>query len=255
LSNAVKYNVAGGRVFLQAKRVQAEDGGERLRFTISDTGRGISEDQKRELFQPFNRLGMESSNVEGTGIGLVITRELVILMKGALGFDSVVGQGSSFWFELPISIHQPETTPDSMPDLEAATHVVNASNAAGTVLYVEDNAANVALMKRIVTLFEGVELLSASNAEDALQIARTHKPQLVLMDINLPGLSGIEVLAAMRADPALASIAAVAVSANAMPDDMERALAAGFERYLVKPIEIDQVVDVINAHLGMTQIH
>ncbi len=252
LSNAVKYNRDGGRVVLGCTRL--EDGF--LRFSINDTGMGLSDKQQAELFRPFNRLGMEASAIEGTGIGLVITRELVSLMNGRLGMKSTLGHGSTFWFDLPISIRAHESlftrgTPyKSHPNgLDVKAQDVTSGAAQGSVLYIEDNPANMALMERLFDLFPAVSLSIAQNAEDGLSLARTAPPTLVLMDINLPGMDGFEAVKALHDDALTAGIPVVAVSANAMPRDIQRALEAGFVRYLTKPIDVGEVVDVVNAYI------
>lgn len=241
LSNAVKYNRDGGAVVVDcAPTVPA-----RLRLTVQDTGMGMTPDQLAALFQPFNRLGQENGPQEGTGIGLVVTRRLVELMGGEMGVTSSPGVGSVFWIELARA--------EGQAGQAAAVALAGPApqEAAGgavphTLLYVEDNPANLRLVQEIVRFRSGLRLLSAADGPAGLALAREERPDVVLMDLNLPGMSGFEVLAQMRRDAATAAIPVIALSANAMQHDIERGLAAGFVHYLTKPIDIDRFNEAID---------
>jgi signal transduction histidine kinase len=251
LSNAVKYNRDGGAVVVDCARPAPQ----RLRLSVQDTGLGLSPEQVAGLFQPFNRLGQEGGTQEGTGIGLVVTRRLVELMGGEIGVTSSPGVGSVFWIELAIASAD-GSTPAAAPPARTGVASAGADAAdAGaparqhTVLYVEDNPANLKLVQEIVRFRPDLHLVSAPDGHFGLSLARSQRPDVILMDLNLPGLSGLDVLAQLRRDPETARIPAIAVSANAMPGDIERALAAGFARYLTKPIDIGQFNEAIDAML------
>jgi signal transduction histidine kinase/ActR/RegA family two-component response regulator len=233
VSNAIKYNRPGGHVRIVSRRV-----GDRVRITVSDTGQGIEAARLGELFQPFNRLGVEASAVEGTGIGLALTKHLVEAMHGHIGVDSQPGIGSTFWLELP------PVASDSRPPVSAAKPPPSPSASplaadAKRVLYVEDNPANVLLMEELVRRLPGIELTSVHTAELGIAYARSHRPDLVVMDINLPGMDGIAALHALRAEPETSRIPVIALTASALESDIQRGLAAGFDGYFTKPIQID----------------
>jgi signal transduction histidine kinase/ActR/RegA family two-component response regulator len=245
LSNAVKYNREGGTVSVECSAL----GPDRLRLSVVDTGMGLRPDQVAALFQPFNRLGQESGAQEGTGIGLVFTRRLVELMKGEIGVTSTPGVGSTFWITL--------STAAPLPQPAAQAHAGTAIAAAvpghaepRLILYIEDNPANLRLVQEIVGFRADLRLMSAPDGHTGLAMAHTHRPAIVLMDLNLPGMNGFEVLAQLRRDPQTAHIPAVALTANAMPQDIERGLSAGFDRYLTKPIDIEQFNEAIDGVLA-----
>jgi signal transduction histidine kinase/CheY-like chemotaxis protein len=238
LSNAVKYNRDGGTVTVDAEPV---DGG-MLRISVRDTGPGIPLDKQDDLFKPFNRLGAETSGIEGTGIGLTITRRLAEALGGHLGFESAPGQGSTFWVDLPLAAANdvaPETGPVGDP---APDDTVLGRLAGLTVLCVEDNPANLRLIEALIARVPGTTLLTSEDTKTGLGMARARVPDVILMDINLPGMDGFEALAELKADPATAAIPVIALSANAMPADVERGRAAGFVRYLTKPINLDELL-------------
>jgi signal transduction histidine kinase/ActR/RegA family two-component response regulator len=248
LSNAVKYNREGGAVVLACVPSAAPG---RVRLTVQDTGMGLSPGQLAELFQPFNRLGQESGAQEGTGIGLVVTRRLVELMKGEISVSSSPGVGSVFSVDLEAA------APAELvrPARPAATPAPDDGMAAGKphlVLYVEDNPANLRLVQEIMRPRADLRLLSAPDARLGIELARSHHPEIILMDLNLPGMSGTQALRVLREDPETAAIPVIALTANAMPRDVERGLAAGFFRYLTKPIDIamfNEAIDGTLAHI------
>jgi PAS domain S-box-containing protein len=244
LSNAIKYNREQGAVEVTC----AIRSPERIRISVKDTGAGLSPEKMTQLFQPFNRLGQESSAEEGTGIGLVMSKRVVELMKGVIGVESTVGVGSVFWFELLLT-PAPEPTAASAE----STIVVHARVPTGaplrTLLYVEDNRANVTLVEQLIARRSDMRLLTAVNGTLGIELARASRPEVILMDINLPGISGTEALKILREDPATAHIPIVALSANAMPRDIKKGLEAGFFRYLTKPIKVNEFMDTLDVAL------
>jgi len=248
VSNAIKYNQEQGTLVVDCAVV----GPKRIRISVKDTGAGLPAEKLAQLFQPFNRLGQEAGSVAGTGIGLVVSKRLAELMGGVLGVESTVGVGSVFWCEL-IAAEAPSAAVQS----RGASALVQPKAAAGarrrTLLYVEDNPANMQLVQEIIGRFPDIGLVTAVNGTLGIQLARSAQPQVILMDINLPGVSGTKALKILREDPATAHIPVVALSANAMPRDIEKGLEAGFFRYLTKPIKIKELMDTLNAALEVAE--
>ncbi len=241
LSNAVKYNRPGGRVTLT---VTAAAGA--VRLAVRDTGMGIPEERRGDLFQPFSRLGREHSTIEGTGIGLTITKRLVEQMEGAIGLDSETGEGTTFWVDLrPAALVAAEDTRSQ--DTATTREVHAAPDDARVLLYVEDNPANLALMEEIIEDTPGFTLISAHTAELGIELARAARPAVILMDINLPGLDGFQALERLRGDRRTAAIPVIALSADAMPGTIRRGREAGFAAYLTKPVDIDALIDALEA--------
>jgi CheY-like chemotaxis protein len=202
----------------------------------------------RQLFQPFNRLGQENSAEDGTGIGLVMSKLLVELMGGTIGVESSVGVGSLFWFELhsasPQELDDTQTAPKSLEPV-----VLQETTRHQTVLYVEDNPANLSLVEQLLARRPDLHLLSAGNATLGLEIARAHQPDVILMDINLPGLNGFQALELLRQDPLTLAIPVIAISANAMVGDISKGLEAGFFRYITKPINVVEFMEALDIAL------
>jgi PAS domain S-box-containing protein len=244
LSNAIKYNQANGTVIVDC----ATSTPERVRVSVRDTGAGLPPDMLMQLFQPFNRLGRETGAEEGTGIGLVMSKRLVELMGGAIGVESTVGLGSVFWFDLN-SAEAPRLAVDRVESAAVAQANVQHCAPLRTLLYVEDNPANLKLIEQLIARRPDMRLLSARDGTLGIQLARANRPEVILMDINLPGISGIEALKILRDDPATAHIPVVALSANAMPRDVERGLLAGFFRYLTKPINVNEFMNTLDVAL------
>ena len=241
LSNAIKYNKPQGTVIVECVVRNPE----RIRISVADTGAGLAPEELAQLFQPFNRLGQEAGGVAGTGIGLVVTKRLVELMEGVLGVESTVGVGSVFWCELisaaapQLEIQSGEVEASVRPQLPDGTP-------RRTLLYVEDNPANMKLVEQLIARCPDIELLTAANGTLGIEIARAARPRVILMDVNLPGISGIEALKILLEDPATAHIPVVALSANAMPRDIAMGLELGFFRYLTKPIKVKEFMDTLN---------
>jgi PAS domain S-box-containing protein len=244
LSNAIKYNQPNGAVVVDC----TPSGPERIRVSVKDTGAGLPPDMLTQLFQPFNRLGQERNTEEGTGIGLVMSKRLVELMEGVIGVESTIGFGSVFWFELN-SAAAPQLAIDEAEPAAIAQAQIEHSARLHTLLYVEDNPANLKLVEQLIARRPDMRLLTARDGSLGIQLARSERPQVILMDINLPGISGIEVLTILRGDPATAHIPIVALSANAMPRDIEKGMQAGFFRYLTKPIKVDEFMDTLDVAL------
>jgi PAS domain S-box-containing protein len=246
LTNAIKYNVRQGTVEVScAERVPG-----RVRVSIRDTGAGLTADQLAQLFQAFNRLGQETGGEEGTGIGLVVAKRLIELMDGEIGAESTVGEGSVFWFELAAAA-EPRLPVEAVAAAVALRPPAPAGARLHTLLYVEDNPANLRLVEQIIARHPDLKLLTAVTGDRGVEIARLAQPDVVLMDINLPGIDGFEALRLLRADPATAHIPVIAISANAMPRDIEKGKAAGFFRYITKPIRINEFMAAMAAALEL----
>jgi PAS domain S-box-containing protein len=243
LSNAVKYNKEGGTVLVDCIASEPD----RVRICVKDTGEGLTADQLTQLFQPFNRLGQEGNAEKGTGIGLVVCKRLVELMGGTIDVGSTVGKGSVFSVELSLTAErQPASGADSPMDTAPP---VLADAQLRTLLYVEDNPANMMLVEDLIARRPDVRLLSASDGNRGVEIARTSLPDVILMDINLPGISGVEALRILALDPATAHIPVIALSANAGPRDIAKGLEAGFFRYLTKPIKVPEFMETLDVAL------
>ncbi len=248
LSNAIKYNKVGGTVVVDCFASAPE----RIHISVKDTGEGLPPEKLAQLFQPFNRLGQETSGEEGTGIGLVVAKQLVELMGGAIGAESTVRAGSVFWIELIADVAPQPAVGEDEPIAIVQPQVPNGAPPR-ILLYVEDNPANLQLVEQLIARRPDLRLLTAVTGRLGVELARTSQPELILMDINLPDISGIEALEILREDPATAHIPVVAISANAMPRDIENGLEAGFFRYLTKPIKVDEFMDTLNVALGFAE--
>jgi PAS domain S-box-containing protein len=244
LSNAIKYNSREGTVAVTFASTTPG----RIRLRVRDTGAGLAPDQLEQLFQPFNRLGQGQGDEEGTGIGLVVAKRLVELMDGAIGVKSTVGLGSEFWFEL-LAVDAPELAPEGGPASVAPAAPSLRGAWAHTVLYVEDNPANLKLVELILSRHPDIRLLSAENGIAGIEVARTELPDMILMDINLPGIDGFEALECLRSHPATTHIPVIAISANAMQSDIQKGLDADFFRYITKPIKVREFMDTVDVAL------
>jgi CheY-like chemotaxis protein len=247
LSNAIKYNRVGGIVNVSCS-VMANG---LVRLSIEDTGEGLTTDKLAQLFQPFNRLGRESSSTEGTGIGLVVSKRLIELMGGVIGVESRVGIGSVFWIELGAAelawVNETHEDPLlALPPEKAA------DLSQQTLLYIEDNRANMQLVEQLIARRPDIRLIGAMDGTRGVALAKANLPDVILMDINLPGISGIQALKILRDDPRTANIPVLALSANAMPRDIEKGLAAGFFRYMTKPIKVAEFMEALDMGLALS---
>ena len=240
LSNAIKYNRARGTVSVVCT-VSASDS---IRISVRDTGAGLTPEQLSQLFQPFNRLGQQAGAEEGTGIGLVVSKQLVELMGGVMGVESTVGQGSVFWYELKLTA-APRAAVHEATGLARAQVPVDAPM--NTVLCIEDNPANLLLVESILERRPDFRLLSARDGISGVALARASQPDVILMDIDLPDISGIDALKLLASDPETAQIPVIALSANAMLHDIEKGKAAGFFRYLTKPVNVNELMTTLDS--------
>jgi signal transduction histidine kinase/CheY-like chemotaxis protein len=247
LFNAIKYNRPNGQVTVDFVQTAAHT----LRISVRDTGAGLSPQQLAQLFQPFNRLGQDAGSEQGTGIGLVVTKRLVEIMGGSIGVESTVGDGSIFWVDLELA-SAPRLAPAVEGEHPSALRSPHADAPLRTLLYVEDNPANLELVEQLVARRSDLRLLSAADGRLGLEYARSALPAVILMDINLPGMSGTEAMTILRADPATAHIPIIALSANAVPRDIQSALDAGFFNYITKPIMVSQFMDALDVALAAT---
>jgi signal transduction histidine kinase/ActR/RegA family two-component response regulator len=248
LFNAVKYNRPQGSVTVDCAPGLPGS----IRVSVRDTGAGLAPEQLAQLFQPFNRLGKEAGTEEGTGIGLVVTQRLMALMGGTMGADSAVGVGSVFWVELGLA-KAPALLYQEAGHAAAPPAAAHAGTPLRTVLYVEDNPANLELVEQLIARRPDLRLLSAADGSLGVEFARAYQPDVILMDLNLPGISGNEALQILRADPQTAHIPVIAISANAVPRDIEKSLEAGFFSYLTKPIKVERFMDALDTALKSSQ--
>ena len=243
LSNAVKYNRDEGSVRVRC----AQTGLGTLRIEVEDEGLGIDPDKLGRLFVPFDRLDMEQTGVEGTGLGLALSKRLVEAMGGVLSVESVVGTGSTFAVELPLA-----ESPEALADLGAADADalrVRETRPPVTVLYIEDNPSNLRLLERVFANRPEVKLISATMGRLGLELARAHRPELILLDLHLPDIPGADVLRSLREDPVTAQIPVVVVSADATSGQKARLLNAGALAYLTKPIDVKELLSEVDLAL------
>jgi PAS domain S-box-containing protein len=238
-SNALKYNRPAGKVTFTV----STPGSAYVRITVRDTGMGIPPEKHDKLFQPFQRAGQETGPIEGTGIGLVITKRLAQLMHGDVGFRSTFGEGSEFWVDLPV--HESGARSSATPPVREGGSGTLVAEGRRLILYVEDNPANVTFMMDLVSTFENIDLLTAPTAEIGVELACERHPEVIIMDINLPGMSGLDALRALRAAPETKEIPVIALTAAASERDRQRGTKAGFYRYLTKPVKVDEFVTAL----------
>jgi signal transduction histidine kinase/ActR/RegA family two-component response regulator len=249
LSNAVKYNREHGAVIVECT---AGDEG-RIRIAIQDTGAGMTPEQLRSLFQPFNRLGRDGTGIEGSGIGLVLTKRLVELMGGTIGVHSTPGAGSTFWIDLRSAEPARMDLARVAARLPTAGELVGSDRHLATILCVDDNRANLALLTEALSLRADCVVLTATDGQAGVEMARAHSPDVILMDNNMPVMNGREAMRILRADPATAGIPVIAVSAAAMPNMVSTGLEQGYFRYLVKPYDLVDLTDAIDAAIDSSR--
>jgi PAS domain S-box-containing protein len=243
LSNAVKYNREGGSVHLACEPVA----GQRLRIKVTDTGLGIPPESVERLFVPFERVGSEHSAIEGTGLGLPLSKRLAEAMGGTLDLASTPQQGSTFWVELPL-VEGPVQQDERRSQVEAppATEPAEPSGPTLTVLYIEDNLSNLRLVERVLSRRPGVRLISAMRPQLGLDLAADHHPDLVLLDLHLPDMPGEAVLRRLQASPRTAGIPVVILSADARPGLVQRLLEQGARGFLTKPLDVKELLEVLD---------
>ena len=248
LSNAVKYNREHGAVLVEC--TPGDEG--RVRIAVQDTGAGLTPEQLRSLFQPFNRLGRDAT-IEGSGIGLVLTKRLVELMGGVIGVHSTPGTGSTFWIDLRSA--EPAKVDLAMVQhrLPTVTELMGGEPQVTTILCVDDNRANLALLTEALSLRPDCLVLTATDGQAGVDMARSHSPDVILMDNNMPVMNGREAMRILRADPATAGIPVIAVSAAAMPNMVSSGLELGYFRYLVKPYDLVDLTDAVDSAIDISR--
>jgi signal transduction histidine kinase/FixJ family two-component response regulator len=245
LGNGIKYNRQGGTVSISC--AEAEKG--RMRIQVTDTGPGIPQEQFGLLFTPFERLGAEQTTVQGTGIGLALSRRLAEIMGGTLDVESTVGRGSTFWVEFPL-VEGPVQRYERLDDVAAALPSGVQQPTGPAILHIEDNLSNISLIERVLAQRPGVRLIPAMQGRLGIELARQHQPVLILLDLNLADLPGEEVLQSLRDDPLTAGIPVAIVSADAMPRQIQRLLSTGATAYLTKPIDVKELLLLIDNALA-----
>jgi signal transduction histidine kinase/ActR/RegA family two-component response regulator len=246
LSNAVKYNRANGTVAITCE----PSGTTRMKIKVADTGPGLSSEQRRQIFTPFARLGAENSDIEGTGIGLSLSRQLAEAMGGSLDLESVVGEGSVFWIELPL-VEGPIDRYERLSNAGRSGQPEGDGAIRHTVLHIENNLANINLVQRVMDRREGIEIIPAMQGRLGLDLARDHLPMLILLDLHLPDIAGDDVLQQLRRDPVTANIPVVMVSADASPGQVQRLMNTGALAYLTKPIDVNELLNILDRCIEM----
>ena len=241
LSNGIKYNHNGGEV-----RIETEERDGYLRITVIDNGKGIAAGQIEAIFEPFNRLAEENSTIEGSGIGLTLSRSMIEQMHGQIGVDSCEGEGSRFWFELPISSNPVEGGPVA----SNRTQAVPRRAGQHTLLYVDDNPMNLVFVERILENQPHLHLITAHEAQLGLELAASHRPAIILLDINMPHLNGYQVLERLRRMPELQDTPVFAVTADAVGSEIQAGLDAGFSEFLIKPVEVARFLKLVERYLA-----
>ncbi|MES2824763.1 MAG: PAS domain-containing protein [Pseudomonadota bacterium] len=244
LSNAVKYNNPGGEVEVHLQLIANN----KLRITVRDNGKGIPANRQAEVFQPFNRLNAEFSNIEGSGVGLVITKQLVEMMNGQLDFHSTESVGTEFWIDLPLASEWNEAPHSATKSADyQLTDLAFRDNK--KILYIEDNPTNIRLLEQFFSQHPNITLDIAEEPFLGIYKARSAPPDLIILDINLPGMDGFEVLEVLKNDAGTKNIPVIGLSANAMPYDVERGMKCGFNDYLTKPVDINRLIKTLNQFL------
>jgi PAS domain S-box-containing protein len=241
LSNAIKYNNIGGEVDVRF-HIEANN---ILRLSVRDNGKGIPANRQAEVFQPFNRLNAEFSKIEGSGVGLVITKQLVEMMHGHLDFKSTEGVGTEFWIDLPLANEWNKTQHEIIKSVDYAPTQLNSTDTK-KVLYIEDNPTNIRLLQQFFARHSHLHLDIADEPFIGIYKARSTQPDLIILDINLPGMDGFEALNVLLSDPMTKHIPVVGLSANAMPYDIERGKKSGFFEYLTKPVDMNRLIQTLN---------
>jgi CheY-like chemotaxis protein len=249
LSNAVKYNDDQGAVTLSTYLTESHQ----LRIEVADSGQGLTREQIKQLFKPFNRLGKEKEGVEGTGIGLALSKSLTELMGGKIGAESEFGHGARFWLEFPLAGSMEKdiaSLPRQHDEHAVSDRADSGDKVQKTILYVEDNPANLKLVAHILASRQHIRLLTAMAPQQAIEMALDESVDLVLMDINLPEMSGFDLAALLKREPAFSKVPFVAISADATKTSMDKAAEAGFIDYLTKPLDIKRFNTLIDSLLS-----
>jgi CheY-like chemotaxis protein len=244
LTNAIKYTPRRGRVAISA----APSEGDKFRIIVSDTGPGIAAEKLSRLFTPFERLGAELSDVQGTGLGLAVSQRLVHAMGGSIGVDSDLGKGSTFWVQLPRTASPLDQVRGSEIE-RARISAKSLSKNRRTILYIEDNLSNLSLVRQILDEQSDIELMTAMQGSIGLELARRHNPDLILLDLHLPDIPGWDVLAQLRADEKTRSIPTIVVSADATRRQINQLMSAGANAYLTKPLDVDQFIRALDENI------